>query len=478
MTEPTLVAPTRGSGSTRGGFDLDRPFARLAVVHLLSMAGDALLAISLASSLFFDVDPSEGRQKVLIGLLLTMAPFAIVGPLIGPAMDRLRGGHRAMIIGTAAARAVVAIAMAFAIAADSWLLFPEAFVMLVLAKSYQVAKAAVVPTVVTSDDELVEANSKLQVLGGISGFMAAIPGGILYLFGAQWVAVGCSVVFVVATVAAFRVPSVQVAPTAAEPDEVAELRSTLVVSAASAMAVLRGVVGFVTMLLAFELRGGGDMSRAETLARNVARGMGEVVLRLEVLPVDEPPRWYFGVVVPLSVAGGLAGASLAPWFRRSVREERILAGALGLAAIAGLLAVLFDGLLAYSLLCFLVALAASAAKQAFDAVVQRDAPDANRGRSFARFEARFQVVWVAGALVPVAFDLPVGVGGAVVLVSCVTAGVMYTATGFPDVAALGSRAATRARWFRARGARPSGRTQPPRSGKSGMSGTSSSSGSG
>ena len=38
------------------------------------------------------------------------------------------------------------------------------------------------------------------------------------------------------------------------------------------------------------------------------------------------------------------------------------------------------------------------AKLAFDSIVQRDAPDANRGRSFAKFETRFQIIWVVGAL--------------------------------------------------------------------------------
>src|SRR5262249_27296183 len=48
-----------------------------------------------------------------------------------------------------------------------------------------------------------------------------------------------------------------------------------------------------------------------------------------------------------------------------------------------------------------VGLAASVGRLAFDALVQRDAPDANFGRSFAGFETRFQLVWVIGAFIPV-----------------------------------------------------------------------------
>ena len=57
--------------------------------------------------------------------------------------------------------------------------------------------------------------------------------------------------------------------------------------------------------------------------------------------------------------------------------------------------------MAAALLSFILGTTSGTAKQAFDALVQRDAPDANRGRSFARFETRFQLAWVMGAFIPV-----------------------------------------------------------------------------
>ena len=50
------------------------------------------------------------------------------------------------------------------------------------------------------------------------------------------------------------------------------------------------------------------------------------------------------------------------------------------------------------------------AKLAFDSLVQRDAPDANHGRSFARFEGRFQLFWALGSFLPVALPMPIEVG--------------------------------------------------------------------
>jgi len=379
------------------------------------MAGEAALAIALAGSLFFKVDPAQGREKVLLGLVLTMAPFAFVGPLIGPLVDRVKGGHRAVILATMALRCLVAISMVPAAANDSLLLFPEAFAMLVLAKTYQVARAAVVPAVVRNDLELVEANSKLQLVGGLSGFAAMAPAGLAFLIGPEWVAGCCAVFFAGATAAAFRIPvaAKPMAPPSAL--ERAEMASPIIRVEAASMAAIRGVVGFVTFVLAFELRGGHQPEAAEVLARNV----GTVLARrpgIELVDaLGEFPKWYFGVVVAAGILGGLLGAWLAPTIRHHLAEEKILIGALVVTVLAGVWGWAMDGVLAFVGLAMGVAIAASVGKQAFDSLVQRDAPDADRGRIFARFEARFQIAWVVGAVVPSAIEFDITVGAVIVM---------------------------------------------------------------
>ena len=74
-------------------------FTRLARTHAAAVAGDTLIALALAGSLFFDIDPSAARSKVALYLAFTMAPFAVVAPLIGPALDRAKGGRRFVVIG-------------------------------------------------------------------------------------------------------------------------------------------------------------------------------------------------------------------------------------------------------------------------------------------------------------------------------------------------------------------------------------------
>ncbi len=402
-------------GAGRVGFDASTPFGRLASTHVLSTSGDALVALVLAGSLFFSLDPSGARWRIALYLLFTMAPFALVGPLIGPLMDRMAGGRRMMLIGSCVGRAMIAMLMVSSAGSDSLVLFPEAFAMLVLAKSYTVAKAAIVPTVVVGDHALVEANSKLQLLSGIAAFGAGLPGAaVLWLFSPGAVALVCALVFVAASVASLRVP---VTTVAAEPEgatERAELRGAGVLSAASAMGTLRWIVGFVTLLLAFALRGHGVEPELGATTGHLLAVPGQAVDPADVAPVTAPPVWHFGVVIAVSGIGGLIGAGIAPYVRRHIEEEYLLLGAVVLAAVGGLCGLLIGGLAGQSLFAFLVTVAAAAGKQAFDAVVQRDAPDANRGRSFARFESRFQVIWVLGAAAPVVLTLSTALGGAIV----------------------------------------------------------------
>ena len=52
-------------------------------MHAVSTLGDALVAVALAGTLFFAVPVAAARPRVALYLLLTVAPFAVVAPLLG-----------------------------------------------------------------------------------------------------------------------------------------------------------------------------------------------------------------------------------------------------------------------------------------------------------------------------------------------------------------------------------------------------------
>jgi len=346
-------------------------FSRLAHAHLASTSADAALTTALAGSLFFTLPSSEARGKVLLYLAFTMLPFSLVAPLIGPLLDRIRGGRRLMVIFSAVGRAVLCFFMIQHV--KSLLFFPEAFGVLVLQKSYTVTKPALVPATVSSDDELVEANSKLSLLSGIGSVAGAAPGGLAYKIWGPEGALGIAMVlYLVAAVLGTRLPKHQVAAERASTVEREELHSASIILGGSAMGMLRGIVGFLTLFLAFAFR---------------KKGV---------------PIWELGVVGGVSVVGSQVGALIAPGLRRMTREENLITAALAASTIAAVLASLMNGLPAAMVLSATIGISAATAKLAFDSIVQRDAPDANWGRSFARFETRFQIMWVVGALLALA----------------------------------------------------------------------------
>src|SRR5205085_4517503 len=140
-----LRAPA-GRAFSIAGLTGDSPFDRLALTHVLAVAGDTLVTMALAGSLFFSISPHAARGRVALYLLLTMAPFAVVAPLLGPVLDRSRSGRRTVVVACMVGRTAVCLLMARHL--HSLLLFPEAFVVLVLSKAYLVTKAALVPATV------------------------------------------------------------------------------------------------------------------------------------------------------------------------------------------------------------------------------------------------------------------------------------------------------------------------------------------
>jgi predicted MFS family arabinose efflux permease len=389
---PGMATPPRSASTPAGPKDSrfaePTPFARLALTHAASICGDVCVAVSLAGSLFFSVSPGQSRPKVLLYLIITMAPFAVIAPLLSPLLDRIRGGRRLMILVTCVARALLCFVMARyvnASGAEALLIYPLAFGILVGQKTYQIARSALVPAVVGSERELVGANSRLAIISVIGGAVGGLPAvGVYKLGGAEWSLILAALVYVLAATLSWQIPRVEREDVGPEtPLEKEELHAPSIFLAGSAMGLLRGAVGFLTFFLAFGLRDNGE------------------------------PPWVFGAMLVAAGVGGFLGNLVAPQLRKFTREEVILAGSLILPAVMCLFAARSASVTWVLLAAALVAGGASSGRVAFDSLLQRDAPDAVRGRSFARFETRFQITWVIGALIPVAIppiyiDLRVG----------------------------------------------------------------------
>jgi hypothetical protein len=410
--------------STLDLFDQSTAFGRLALVHVTMMAGDTLVTISLAGSLFFSVSPTEAKAKVLGYLLLTIAPFAVVSPFLGPLIDRSMHGRRFLVASSAMARALLCVLMSHHL--SSWLLFPEAFFVLVSSKLYVVTRGTLVPEMARTDQFGQHAatvddagwpsrgergvrgfagyNAQLTLLGTLSGLITGAVGvGVLKGIGAPAVLILAALVFALAFAVSLRLP--QPAPSRAPRVEMSALERDIqvlqpngapeVAWGLGAAAVVRFAVGFVTFLLAFGLRR------------------------------EHAPLSWFALALFLSAIGALIGLAIVTRSRGRWAESTMLVVALVAIAVGAYVVSRFPSSGAQVALAAWVGLAAAVAQPSFDAITQRHVPAGAQGRVFARFAVRQQLLWVVGAVIPVAVVMTFSTGDALIAALAVAAAITY-----------------------------------------------------
>ncbi|MCW2612506.1 MAG: hypothetical protein QOC93_4269 [Actinomycetota bacterium] len=352
---------------------------RLIDVHALSCAGDALVAIGLAGTVFFNVPVGEARTRVALYLLVTMAPFALLAPVVGPVLDRFQHGRRYALATTMLARAFLAFAIADRM--DSLLLYPAAFGVLVMSRAYGVARSAAIPRVLPPGLSLVAANARGSLAGTVAATVVVPVGLLLARFGPEWTLRAATVVFLVGMVIALRLTA-RVDSDA--PETVPRLfgrggrsarllSGTAVAAALTASASFRALYGFLTLFFAFRTRED-DLGVPPTVALGlVIAGLGIGSFAGTVigtrLTLDRP------LALPLTALGATTACCAAA------------AIAYGFAGY---------GLPAAVLLTIVAATGSGLSKLAVDAVIQRTLPEETRGTAFSHSETALQLAFVAG----------------------------------------------------------------------------------
>jgi MFS family permease len=407
------------------------PFGRLGLTHAACAAGDTFVTIALAKTLFF-VSPDQARSSVILYLALTLAPFAVVSPFIGPLIDRFAANRGIVITISAILRGVLCLLLSGDY--DGPGLFPEAFALLVVSKGYAIARSSLVPAVVPDADELVLANSRLSLIAGLAGFAAAIPGGLLSLIGPGWVLrVGALVFFTAAYFGSrLRVPVAKLldpngagAPSHTETSRTGAnfgVEKPAGKSAAtksgnptfgSAMRTQRAERAERLDVLDNDRRRALEL-RLATVAMSVQRLLVGLVTFLAAFSLkrENAATVWLGVMGGAGVLGGLLGSLVAPKLGKRVNEITTLLWAMIAVCSASATAAIMATKLSAAVAVFIVGMGAGVSRLAFDALVQRDGVEELRGASFAKLETRFQLTWVLGALFPVVAEAsrPVGFG--------------------------------------------------------------------
>ena len=375
--------------------------------QVLSYGTDAMITVALAGTVFFGASAHAQRGNVLLYLLVTMAPFALVAPFIGPALDRFQHGRRWTMAGTAIGRGILALIMA-GHPTDLVVLYPCALGSLVLSKAYVVVRAAAAPRLVPPGLSLTEANARMSIFGLGSTIIGGGLVGIVIRVSGSYTAglVLTAIAFWVCAFFAFRLPPQvdsavaaprhpQEPPRPARQPNVPTVRrlhawarhgfDDRVILALQGECALRFESGLLTIFMAFYIEATAHGATAALQLGAVLGGMG---------------------------VGNMTGTALGTRIKVAHPEVVIVISAV-VAAVTCVLAALLFSITVAVVAVYIGAVANSLSKIALDALVQRDVVETLRSSAFARSETFLQLAWVFGAAVGVVLPTSHTLGGAV-----------------------------------------------------------------
>jgi MFS family permease len=367
---------TTADGAGRSGL------SSLTYAAMMDYAANAAIAVALANTLFFAAATAESRANVALYLLITVAPFAVVAPVIGPLLDRLQHGRRVAMALSFAGRAFLLIVMAAHV--HDWLLYPAALGFMVLAKSYGVLQAAVIPRVLPPGITLVKTNSRLTAFGLVAaGVSGAVAAGISALTGSPGALLFTAAICVAGVFLCLRIPSwVEVTegevPASLRAESTEALGSSRrrqpmgrqVVVALWGNGTVRVLTGFLTLFVAFAVKAQTEGSPGRQLA-------------------------LLGIVGAAAGAGSFLGNAVGARMHFGRPDQAIL-GCVAAGLTMAVLAALVQGIAIAAVTALVAATASAVAKVCLDAVIQRGVPEASRASAFGRSETVLQMAWVTG----------------------------------------------------------------------------------
>ncbi|WP_307874112.1 MULTISPECIES: MFS transporter [unclassified Frankia] len=406
-----IRATTRRDGADRSGL------AALLDLSVINAAGDALVTVALAGSLFFSVPTGQARSKVALYLLITMVPFVLLAPVIGPLLDRVAHGRRTALAALCLGRCLLAWQLAAQLSGLQ--VYPLALGLLMLSRAFGIARSAVIPRVAPPGLTLVKVNSRMSMVNIVaSSAVAPIGLGIAHIpyVGYAWVLRLCALLYLAGVLLAINLPK-RVDSNAGERalrDIVAGATGPRAAAAPSQPVVAgppyQAVAGTVVDSESRGRRLAGKHARWHALVRAVL-GASPVALRSTLvlraivgfltfflaflLRTEGGTNLWLGALAASAAIGSGLGVVIGGRLGRR-RPERILTLALLLTTVGCLLAAIDYAKFPALFAALLAMLAAAMAKLALDAIIQRDTADDVRNSAFARSETVLQLGWVAG----------------------------------------------------------------------------------
>jgi len=418
---------TGASGAGRTGL------AALVELTAATSIADAFVAVSLAGTIFFSTNIDQARGRVALFLLVTMAPFAVFTPVIGPALDRMQQGRKFLLAGTLIARGLLCWGMSAAVNNPVTLL-PAAFGILVLQKCYGVVRASIAPRLLPAEMSLVKANARSALITLIASSVAApTAAGIVWAFGAAWLLRIATILYLLFVPLAMRLPDhvdvpvvrdeYQPAGSASDrgdvPTIVFELpfiprrgpNGTLALEGGQPAAPTEAATPDRRRFRALRTLGSVGPVVAEAMRGNaVLRALsGYMIFFLAFLLRSEhfsgvSPDVALGGMVAAAAVGGLAAMGIGSVVG-SRAPQFLMYTMLVVATVVTGACAWFFGFGAALVVAFVAALGTGLAKLAQDAIVQNEISEDVRSSAFSVTETLHQMSWVLGGLAGLAVSI-------------------------------------------------------------------------
>ncbi len=378
----------------------ERGFRNLVNVRLLSQGGDGMFQIGIGTAFFFDPQQATSTRDIALGFLVLLAPFTLVGPWVGPLVDRWQR-QRIILVGNLVRVALTgAVILLYVTDAPLWSLYTVTLLTLSVNRFLLAAMTAGIPQV-SPRPLLLTANSILPTLGTIAAVVGAGVGSVITFLRpdlsnedpvtALAALTGAAIAFGLSSLATLALRRRELGPN--KPLEALRF-----------FAQVRE--------LGTELRQGFTYIRARVTplhalgvmaAQRMLYGMmfvTAIIVSRELLSDPMDPAGgvdEFSIVLAFAAAGFILAAVVTPALGHRVSRHRWVVTCLGIGAIGQGALAISSSRWALLTAAVVVSFAVQGAKIAVDTIVQRDTVDRMRGRAFTLYDFAYNTAFMFAA---------------------------------------------------------------------------------
>lgn len=370
-------------------------FKRLFTVRLISQSGDGMFQVGLATLYFFNPTNMTTASGVAAAFTVLLLPFTIVGPFVGPLLDRW--SRQAVLFWGNTIRAILCVLLAVLMATGAGFVPVSVLALITLGinRFLLSALSAGLPHVVPRE-QLIMANSLVPTLGAVATVIGAALGFVINRLTPEGAVRDASCLAVAALLllcavwAASRIGYRELGPEG-------RVRVSLAKQIAAVLEdlwegarylTLRGTPGHALVVMAVHrFLYGVNFIALLLISRNLLADPADADAGLAM----------FATLSGISLLGNGSAIVFTPLAHQKMTPSQWIVTCLGISMLSQVILIATPSLPWIAIAAVLMGLGVQGAKIAVDTIVQRDVVDSYRGRAFALYDMMYNAAFVGAA---------------------------------------------------------------------------------